>query len=206
MGFDTSRFVSDIPEELLCSICNDVLEVPVQVGTCQHYFCKECITTWLNEEPVCPIDRSATSTLNLTEPPRLLLSWLGYLRIRCDHVDSGCKQFFPLESLPGHLAECKFDPKRPVKCDRGCELYIMQCDSEGHNCLGELKLRLSREKMNLRLLKCIMNWKDLVRKTEKEKLQDEINLLHSTLQKKIGEISAIKQQLKQGKLRSFHHR
>jgi len=32
MGYDTDRFLEDVAEELLCSICSGVLEEPLQVN------------------------------------------------------------------------------------------------------------------------------------------------------------------------------
>ena len=29
-----------------------------------------------------------------------------------------------IESLAAHRDECEFNPKRPVECDKGCELFI----------------------------------------------------------------------------------
>lgn len=50
---------SNIEPELECSICNDVLFKPVTI-TCGHTFCKDCLTTFLRQKPICPLCRSPT--------------------------------------------------------------------------------------------------------------------------------------------------
>jgi hypothetical protein len=37
----------DIPEELACSICMEVMRVPTAAVPCMHTFCKKCIDLWL---------------------------------------------------------------------------------------------------------------------------------------------------------------
>ena len=44
MGFDTDRFASDLKDELICLICQEVLEDPMECSECQTNFCLSCIT------------------------------------------------------------------------------------------------------------------------------------------------------------------
>lgn len=57
MGYEMDRFVSEVDEEFVCSICLSVFEDPVN-GPCGHVFCNKCITSWI---PInvnsCPIDK-----------------------------------------------------------------------------------------------------------------------------------------------------
>ena len=48
MGFDVSWFQGEVDEELLCPICSEVLEDPLQAPSCEHAFCSECINEWLS--------------------------------------------------------------------------------------------------------------------------------------------------------------
>lgn len=58
MGYDIERFVGYVNEGLLCSICRDVLEDPLQ-APCEHAFCTACIHGWLVHHSNCPEDRQA---------------------------------------------------------------------------------------------------------------------------------------------------
>ena len=49
----TEQFVSEILEDLKCSICLDVAEDPVQHEECGKLFCKECIEKYGRDKP-CP--------------------------------------------------------------------------------------------------------------------------------------------------------
>ena len=43
MGIDTDRFVSTVNDELICIICSEVLENPMECSTCQTNYCESCI-------------------------------------------------------------------------------------------------------------------------------------------------------------------
>jgi len=56
MGYDLERFVGYVNEGLLCCVCRDVLEDPLQ-APCEHAFCSTCIHGWLIHHNSCPEDR-----------------------------------------------------------------------------------------------------------------------------------------------------
>ena len=64
MGFDIERFVESVNEGLLCCICRDVLEDPLQ-SPCEHAFCSSCIQAWLVAECTCPEDRQPLTSSQL---------------------------------------------------------------------------------------------------------------------------------------------
>ncbi|ORY50570.1 hypothetical protein BCR33DRAFT_713338 [Rhizoclosmatium globosum] len=48
-----------ITDTLTCSICMELLQDPVRVDPCDHYFCRPCIKGWLRKDRMtCPIDRT----------------------------------------------------------------------------------------------------------------------------------------------------
>lgn len=85
MGYSVERFekadvIRDMMPELLCSICQGVFRKPLRINTCQHDFCRDCLTSWLDEghnqscptcredlpnnhhiDETCVVDRSITS-------------------------------------------------------------------------------------------------------------------------------------------------
>lgn len=139
MGFEVTRFEGEVDEELICPICSQVLEEPVQVVTCEHAFCQACITEWLSRQPTCPVDRQPITTVNLRSVPRILRNLLSRLNIACDNAIYGCNQVLKLDALQGHLDECEHNPKRPIGCENGCGFVIPKDEFKDHNCVKELR-------------------------------------------------------------------
>ena len=71
MGYDVARFVGEISEELICSICSEILENPLTTD-CEHLFCRECINDWLRDNHTCPIDRLYVHQRTLKPAPRTI--------------------------------------------------------------------------------------------------------------------------------------
>ena len=101
MGWDVERFVNktEVMEELMCSICTDVLENPVQTP-CQHNFCNDCIKVWLDDGKLtCPVDRKRLTFKDL-KPSRVLQQLLNTFVIRCIHFQDGCSLMAKFEDMP----------------------------------------------------------------------------------------------------------
>ena len=43
-GFDRLRFPRKMPPELLCSLCSEVFNNPVQCSKCSQNYCSYCIS------------------------------------------------------------------------------------------------------------------------------------------------------------------
>lgn len=139
MGYEVTRFVGEVDEELLCTICRYVLQTPVQIRQCEHCFCSSCINEWLQHQQVCPIDRnSVTPMADLIQAPRVLRNMLSRLKITCDNKDFGCTNVVALEGLETHLTECSFNPKRLVQCEKGCSLMVPLDEVPQHSCIKKL--------------------------------------------------------------------
>ncbi|KAK4302261.1 hypothetical protein Pmani_025637 [Petrolisthes manimaculis] len=139
MGFDLTRFQGEVDEELLCPICSEVLEDPLQAPSCEHAFCSGCINEWLSRQQTCPVDRQPITSSQLKSVPRILRSLLSKLYISCDNKPHGCGSVVKLDALGCHLEECEFNPKRPVPCEQGCGLVVPKDELKDHNCLRELR-------------------------------------------------------------------
>ncbi|XP_063442855.1 RING finger protein 151-like [Mytilus trossulus] len=163
MGFDVDRFLETINEGLLCCICRDVLEDPVQ-APCEHAYCRACIEGWLVHETICPEDRKPLSSLSLRPLFRYMRNDLNRLQIRCEFYRTGCDYISDLEFIHGHQQECPFKQIEctNVKCStlvmrkdlqdhlKTCQFHAMECPSgcgylmvtpedTTHNCITELK-------------------------------------------------------------------
>ena len=134
MGFEVLRFLSDVDEELICSICSGVLEDPMQFY-CQHAFCEGCIKEWLHQKQkqTCPVDRKPVSLKELA-PSRLVKILLARLEIKCDHYQLGCQNVIKLDQLLLHSKECEYNPKKLVACTQGCGLAVPKDEMKDHQC------------------------------------------------------------------------
>ena len=103
-------FVStaDISKELFCSICQEVFNDPVQ-STCQHTFCRECITSWAKSKNhmTCPLCRVKINVKTLN---RNLLAFqiINDLEIYCNNKTKGCEWIGALDNATSHLPNCQF--------------------------------------------------------------------------------------------------
>ena len=49
MGIDLDLAVSQVDEEFVCVICQDILLNPVEIKGCEHIFCDGCIRGSIQE-------------------------------------------------------------------------------------------------------------------------------------------------------------
>ncbi|KAM9302976.1 RING finger protein 151-like isoform 1-T9 [Morus bassanus] len=177
MGYDIERFVGYVNEGLLCSICRDVLEDPLQ-APCEHAFCTACIHGWLVHHSNCPEDRQMIDISLLRPLYRYMKNDLNRLQLHCKNREYGCEMVCSLESidrhereceysqipcsnagctvqierrnLDGHLAVCEY---RSRECPNGCGYTILSAEDTQHNCVAELRteLELLRSEMICRV-------------------------------------------------------
>ena len=169
MGFDIERFSGNVNEGLLCSICRDVLEDPLQ-APCEHAFCSSCIYAWLTHYNTCPEDRLPLWPSDLKPIFRYMRNDLDALKIRCDNESRGCKALVRLDALKTHLKEecgfvlvscsndgcneeltrrefeahlkaCKF---QTAECAKGCGLKVSKSKESEHNCIAELRKAMTK--------------------------------------------------------------
>ena len=171
MGFDIERFVDSVNEGLLCSICRDVLEDPLQ-APCEHAYCSQCIHAWLTHYNNCPEDRQALWPSDLKPIFRYMKNDLDALKLRCDNeargckeqvalaslkshlkdecefvevpcVNAGCKEKLNRRDLEGHLLSCEY---QAVDCSKGCGLKVSLSAAAEHNCILELRKALEKQR------------------------------------------------------------
>ncbi|MED6267997.1 hypothetical protein CHARACLAT_017804 [Characodon lateralis] len=107
MGYDLERFVGYVNEGLLCCVCRDVLERPLQ-APCEHAYCSACISSWLLHHHSCPEDRQSLDVSSLRPLYRYMRNDLNRLQIRCVNAGQGCEVVCSLESLHTHEDDCEF--------------------------------------------------------------------------------------------------
>lgn len=127
MGYDPDRFVSVINDNMICAICEEVYEDPMECGVCETNFCSSCITLWQQKSALCP----NRCELKLQKSHKFFRSMLESLLITCSNKVQGCSEIFKLESIKYHEEkECKY---RRVNCkNEGCDAMFMYLDLELH--------------------------------------------------------------------------
>lgn len=129
MGFDVDRFEGTVNDGLLCCICRDVLEDPVQ-APCEHAFCSTCIAAWLVHDSICPEDRQTLLDTDLRPLFRYMKNDLDRMRLWCKNRSRGCDHMCNLEFIKRHEAECPFES---VVCPNpGCGTHINRRDLREH--------------------------------------------------------------------------
>uniref|UniRef100_A0A8C5I248 RING finger protein 151-like n=1 Tax=Gouania willdenowi TaxID=441366 RepID=A0A8C5I248_GOUWI len=166
MGFDLERFVGYVNEGLLCCVCRDVLERPLQ-APCEHAFCSACISSWLVHHHSCPEDRLALDVGSLKPLYRYMRNDLSRLQIRCVNAAQGCEMVCSLESLHTHEDECEFAYVScsntggeyvcyycgcPVQVERrGLEAHLSECNFRSRECpngCGHILLTIDQSQHN----------------------------------------------------------
>ncbi|KAM6318763.1 E3 ubiquitin-protein ligase NRDP1-like [Aegotheles albertisi] len=177
MGYDIERFVGYVNEGLLCSICRDVLEDPLQ-APCEHAFCTACIHAWLVHCSSCPEDRQMVDVSLLRPLYRYMKNDLNRLQLHCKNREYGCVMICSLESIDKHERECEYSQVpcsnagctvriercnldshlavceyRSHECPNGCGSIILSAEDTQHNCVAELRteIELLRSEMICRV-------------------------------------------------------
>lgn len=154
MGFDTLRFIGEVDEEFHCYICSLVLENPVQTS-CEHHFCRHCISEWLTVNQLCPVDREPLSQPHLKPLNRSFRNLWNKLKMKCEFrkallsmnqcqclrifvfIESeGCEEVVKLEHLQAHLTTCEYIS---ITCDKGCNLQMIRREYRANDCFTHFK-------------------------------------------------------------------
>ena len=118
---------------LICSICTDVVEDPIILGTCEHMFCRLCITEWemshftADDSSNCPECRMKFfDDIDYGKPSRILLNVIAEVKFRC--VNLGCQEVIKYGDYTSHSLEC---PNAIIQCDE-CGSSLERLQIEGH--------------------------------------------------------------------------
>ena len=84
MGYDIGIFVNDVPQCLVCSICQDVFKDPVTGCGPLHSFCGGCLAEWLSKEGIgCPLCKEIFDPHKELTRVRLAEEMISALLVRC---------------------------------------------------------------------------------------------------------------------------
>ncbi|OBZ82315.1 E3 ubiquitin-protein ligase TRAF7 [Choanephora cucurbitarum] len=124
--------------ELLCGICSDILEDPIQVHCPEdHMFCNKCIQAHVGEKQLgtCPICLTLLDNSSF-QLSKFVQRQVGRLRIKCPYTDIGCRWQGLLSDQ--HVLECEFQPQPCPNANKGCDAsHLNQTNMKQHseNCL-----------------------------------------------------------------------
>ncbi|XP_046920220.2 E3 ubiquitin-protein ligase NRDP1 [Dermatophagoides farinae] len=138
MGYDINRFKSRLPNEIICGICFGVLDDPQEIIECGHMFCHNCIYRWLDDPyyntVTCPICRRDICVDDIRPAIDSVRQYINRLRIRCDFDHLGCIADVRLEDYGRHYTQCPLNPRKPIKCHRGCGVHLPPAEMLQHHC------------------------------------------------------------------------
>lgn len=135
-------FLERPPDALICTICWDIIDTPVQAICCGKLFCKTCQENAVKRDTNCPHCRN---TMQVFEDKRCQQE-INALKIVCPYYVRDCAWNGCVSDLNNHIEKCQF---KFVKCPNQCkftydtryEAYILRKFLENHlanNCADRL--------------------------------------------------------------------
>lgn len=211
MGYDINRFRGPLSSVVLCTICQNVLDDPVQSYNCKHVYCRKCVQPLIvsdcgdvngkNMLANCPKCKKTISPGDL-QVPKNVNNFLQHLEIKCDYLANGCLTWIKLEDLPAHREQCLFNPENSVTCTRNCGAIMKRSELEKHCCLNYLQSiiterdacidELMKESHELKTENHKYRTINVKLKEEIEKQKEEIRKLKLQLDSKKGISSMLK--------------
>ncbi len=109
------KFVDDVPDKFICSICTNVLREPRLTECCGQHFCQGCLTSWLRKHRTksCLHCRRRNFNHILDKPVQ---REINQLKVCCSHHEKGCQWVGELGDLQTHL-----------NSEKGCGYVKVQC-------------------------------------------------------------------------------
>ncbi|KAL8286771.1 hypothetical protein RQP46_004299 [Phenoliferia psychrophenolica] len=137
MGICSDRFITSVPEHLICPVCYDVLDDPHAVCREEHIYCKACVgnaddgLSCVNKESGCswtgPVSNEKAHGLGCV-----------YRDVACPNSAFGCDVRVHFRSIATHIkddcnhetAEC---PRGGVDCGGPGEGWYQRSAPEAHD-------------------------------------------------------------------------
>ena len=115
------EFVSEVTDDVSCSICLSVLVQPNLTDCCGNHFCRACIARVKEDGMPCPLCQEPSFTTMLNKS---LSRKLNQLEVKCPNASEGCSWTGELAGVDKHAQDlCEF---LEVPCDFGCGENIIR--------------------------------------------------------------------------------
>lgn len=143
MGLDLDGFLHPerISSQLICPICTQVLDNPVQTPT-DHLFCEDELLEWLSRSSLCPATNTQLDPDSIRRPSRIIVNMLAELQRYCPNRAEGCAWVGENEHTAAHVAGCTFRPRS----------LLMQDLSLAEERISKLKAKLAKAEKKIELL------------------------------------------------------
>ena len=115
------EFISEITDDISCSICLSVLVQPNLTDCCGNHFCQVCIARVKEDGRPCPLCQEPSFTTMLN---KALSRKLNQLDVKCPNTSEGCSWIGEFGKVDKHVQDnCEFFE---VLCDFGCGENIIR--------------------------------------------------------------------------------
>ncbi len=125
---DPSLFIDEVPSYFLCSVCLNVVELPVEHTLCDNNFCSNCLSMLISRRSCCPLCRGCLKQSNIRPLHRILKVQYDSLKMKCMHANDGCNASFPLSEKERHENECNY---HTIECQY-CQIRLNANDLSTH--------------------------------------------------------------------------
>ncbi len=125
--YSSSLYVDRPPEDVLCSLCLDVMKNPKQCIN-GHLFCEECINLALEKAKTCPVCKCDVTKENLGSN-LFVRNVINKLEVKCEFISKEyemdpCTWTGSLHARENHIANCEY---QSVKCTNfGCDVIVQK--------------------------------------------------------------------------------
>ena len=127
-GFDY-ELVDEVSDELICSICLQLLRSPKLTSCCGHRYCSTCINRVQQKKMPCPLCQSGSFTLLLD---KLYVRKVNSLRVKCPNAKLGCGWRGDLGKAEEHKKSCKAMAVPCCFSHMGCKATVAAREMEDH--------------------------------------------------------------------------
>jgi fumarate reductase subunit C len=100
-----------------CGICLEIFNNPVETKCCRKTFCKECITSWINTNQVCPNDRQVLRVDDLIKPSLITINLLSKIN-ESNNFENESQEKVRFESSSENSKDCH---RRRLEVDRNVQ-------------------------------------------------------------------------------------
>ena len=122
------EFESDVPHDLICSICLLPASDPQQTRcACAMLYCLECMKKYNELSKNCPTCRKPLDVF----PDGLSARRIKGLKVKCSNSNNGCPWANELGDLRAHLGTCEC---ATVPCQNGCGETMLRKTASLHDC------------------------------------------------------------------------
>ena len=90
-------------EELICSLCNNILINPIICLKCKNNFCKSCLDEWISKYNKCP--NKCFKSFQINSKKNEFLLKIKKLKFKCLE----CREFIKYKDIKNHFNICSND-------------------------------------------------------------------------------------------------